>query len=151
MLDAVWICIAYAFGILWGLYLDVRLGVVSFFLFLCMWLAKRYWKESWNQRYRWIYHKQKTEENIIWFIMIICFLIGMLYTNIRKNDFENRYETGCCFMKGEILQKLEEGNYYNKYRFQNEEKKNFLLYIPKENLIINDFIKENDVISFSNR
>lgn len=151
MLDAVGICIAYVLGILWGLYLDINLGIVSFFLLLCVWLIKCFWKEAGKKKYRWIYHESKTKISGIWLVMIICFLIGILYTNIRKNDFENRYESGVCWMKGEILQKIEEGNYYNKYRFQNAENKNFLLYIPKEALLINDSIKENSIISFSKR
>ena len=144
MLDVVGICIAYTLGILWGLYLDIYLGVVSFFIFLCIFLAIKFYEEAKNSRFRWIYQKIDKKKFNICLIFAICFLFGMFYTNIRKKDFENSYETGLCYMQGEVLQKLEEGNYYNKYSFCNKDGKKFLLYIS------NDYkIEDNSVISFS--
>lgn len=144
MLDAVGICIAYVLGILWGLYLDINLGIVSFFLLLCVWVTKQFWKE--RKKYRWIYYESKKKTSTIWLVMIICFLVGMIYVEFREKDFQTCYEMTDCLMKGEVLKKLKEGSYYNKYRFKNDENKNFLLYIPKEFLI-----SENTVISFSKR
>ena len=94
MLDAVGICIAYVLGILWGLYLDINLGIVFFFLLLCVWVTKQFWKE--RKKYRWIYYESKKKTSTIWLVMIICFLVGMVYVEFREKDFQTffRYRRG---------------------------------------------------------
>ena len=124
MLYAVGVCIAYVMGILWGLYLKrIALGVVFFCLLLLICCILTRFRKG------------------IYFLMCASFLFGIIYINIRKEDFETRYIEGDIRLKGEILQKLEDGDYYNEYLFQDDDNKKFLLYIPKE-----IFIEENTVV-----
>lgn len=50
---------------------------------------------------------------------------------------------GFIFEKGEILNLIEEGEYYNKYIFENDKRDRFLLYVNKS-----FYLEENSIISF---
>lgn len=124
MIPIVGVCLTYAFGILWGLYLVKKLSIVFFFLFLVMiacWIAWR--RKNGNEitiRFSYL------------FLLGVFFLLGVGYTQIRATDFATRYPAGKCTMQGEILQIIKTGTYHTKYRFRNQEGKNFLCYLPKE-------------------
>ena len=51
---------------------------------------------------------------------------------------------GICYEKGEITSFIEEGNYYNKYIFENENNDKFLLYIKEDGLL-----EENCIINLT--
>lgn len=80
MLYSVIICIAYIIGIIWGLYLDFYLSIVSFFLFICVGLMF-------------------LKERKILILISACFIIGMININYRRNDFENKYTARCLLWK----------------------------------------------------
>lgn len=79
MLYAVVICIAYIIGIIWGLYLELYLSIVSFFLFICfvIVLSKNKLLKFNNER--------------IFILILVCFYIGLINTKIRLYDFEYKY------------------------------------------------------------
>lgn len=72
MLYSVIICIAYIIGILWGLYLDFYLGIVLFFLFICVNLFIRLPKS-------------------LVLLVITFYLLGFFIVSYRLNDFSTRY------------------------------------------------------------
>ena len=79
MLYAIIICIAYIIGIIWGLYLELHLGIVSFFLFICFII---------------VLSKNKLlnfNSGKILILILVCFLIGLINTKIRLYDFEYKY------------------------------------------------------------
>lgn len=88
MLYSVIICIAYALGILWGLYLDLYLGVVSFFLVLCVFFIIQ--NSRLNNEF--VDDKNfKIEIRKIVIFISLSFLFGLFYSNCRAQEFDNRY------------------------------------------------------------
>lgn len=75
MLYSVMICIAYIIGIIWGLYLDLYLGIVLFFIFIgcARFLSK------------------KTILKKIMLLGILLFIMGVLNSSYRINKFETKY------------------------------------------------------------
>lgn len=84
MLYSLIICIAYIIGIIWGLYLDLYLSVVSFFLIICASLVTI----SFLQKNK---EKTKIVRNIS-IIILISYLLGYTNISIRKENFSNKYK-----------------------------------------------------------
>lgn len=106
MLYSVIICIAYIIGIVWGLYLDLYLGIVSFFLCICTCLIiKSILENYYNKKvtkYKFIYQEEKLnysvkEINKKLLLVLICFLLGYINTLLRINNFENKYTSRFYF------------------------------------------------------
>ena len=76
MLYSIVICVAYIIGILMGLYLDFKLSIVSFFLFISI-----------------LFIMNVKIEKII--IIMVCIIVGLININFRNNDFENKYARRC--------------------------------------------------------
>jgi len=75
MLYSVIICIAYIIGIIWGLYLDLYLGIVLLFVFISFAI---------------LFNKKIFLKRML-LIGILFFLIGILNTNYRINKSETKY------------------------------------------------------------
>ena len=132
MLYSVYCCIAYILGIIWGLNLQ-HVGLIPFFiLIICMLVYK--------------IKKKLLSNNIIIVLVTIFFLVGFLNCLFRYYLFSNKYKDEHINGKGEILQLLKEGDYYNKYLFRLDNKDKMVLYIP--NSIKIDL---NSVIIFDGR
>ena len=100
MLYSVVICTAYIIGIIWGLYLDLCLGIILFFLLFCLWFILRlilFEKKS-IKIYKYIAQEDYFVFNNklatkVFVLIFFSFLIGFLNTHIRLNDFENKYNS----------------------------------------------------------
>lgn len=124
MLYSVIICIAYIIGIIWGLYLDFYLSVVPFFLIICVSLITILVLNKTAL-------KTKMIRNLS-IIILVSFLLGFANISVKNERFTNKYNEGNLNFKGEIINLVEEGDYYNKYIFKNDIGDKFLLYINKE-------------------
>lgn len=92
MLYSIITCIAYIIGIIEGLYLNLTLSMVSFFLFICI-----YFFIKQNNNF-------KIFNSYIFIIIIISFLVGLFYTKLSLNNFENKYQSRsflCVWRRGE--------------------------------------------------
>ena len=116
MLHIVLICLAYIVGIIWGLYLSLNLGVVFFCLNMCTCF---------------LFRKHLYNKAIIIFLLII-FIFGMLYSNFKLEDYQNKYCNGEVNTTLKIVSFNKTTEYYSIYICKNENGDKFLVYFPNE-------------------
>lgn len=126
MLSIITVTLAFIFGTLWGLYLEINfLIIVSFFMCLLMLIL--------------FIFKDKFKILLTYYIprvlmLIIIFLIGCFYTKYKMNIYDSRYVEGEQNGKFTIISHATETSYYYKYYAKNNKKDKFVVYFKKDNL-----------------
>lgn len=88
MLYSVIVCIAYIIGIIWGLYLDLGLSIVSFFLFICA-----------SFLFTSFYPQNNIKFKKIIYVIGFSFILGSTNTIIKEYNFNNKYSPRHFFIK----------------------------------------------------
>ena len=117
MIHIVLICLAYVVGIIWGLYLDIILGIAFLCLNICLYIILKFEK----------YIKKE-----MLCLLFLSFFIGMIYSNVKIENFNSKYIDGNMEVRLKILSLNSEKEYYNTYIVKNMENDKFLLYVPNE-------------------
>lgn len=117
MIHIVLICLAYIMGIIWGLYLDLNLGIAFFVLIVCVY----------------IFLKKYIIINLKIFAIIMAFFtFGMIYASIRLEDFKSKYVEGDINTIIKIIKLDSKKEKYSTYICKNEFQDNFLVYVSNE-------------------
>lgn len=117
MIHIVLICLAYIMGIIWGLYLDVNLGIAFFVLIVCVY----------------IFLKKYIIINLrIFAIIMVFFIFGMFYASIRYEAFNSKYIEGDMNTIIKILKLDSKKEQYSTYICKNEFQDKFLIYVSNE-------------------
>lgn len=117
MIHIVLICIAYVVGIIGGLYLSLDLGIA----FLCLnisiiFIVKKYINLG---------------KNII-LSMLIILAFGFLYSNLKLEYFQNKYDEAEVEIIIKIVDFKKQTEYSTQYLCKNEVGEKFLIYLPNE-------------------
>lgn len=114
MIHIMLFCVAYMIGIIWGLYLNFGLGIVFFFLFICVSLY--------------------INKKIIYIILIIS-LISSGITIYNKYQFNNKYINGNISFNATVISNPIEEDYYYSYEIKNNSSNDkFILNTKKDNI-----------------
>ncbi|MBQ9267709.1 MAG: hypothetical protein IJ217_05505 [Clostridia bacterium] len=109
MLPIVIMAIAYTLGIIGGLY---KICIVPFCLCICFILVKKDWKTR--------------------LIVMSVFLLGILYTSLRVNFYDKKYEAGKVSMEVKIVSDAIPKEKVNSYIVKNARQNKFILYVSKD-------------------
>lgn len=133
MITIIGVTLAFALGIIWGLYVDYYLLVTLIFLFILMLMLLM------NSKF------VKLSNYIRYFIILfLIFLIGFFYTSYKLEKFKTTYsESNKYNMKIIITSNNMETQYYNKYYAKNENNHKFIVYFKKSE---NSLFKIGDTI-----
>lgn len=114
MIPIILVCASYIIGIIWGLYLNICLGIVLFCLLLFI-VCKVYIKIDFKKAV----------------CLLLIFIIGVSYIQIKSYKIEKLYQEGKITVIAEILSEPEILNYYQTFIVRLNDGNKSKVYIPK--------------------